>query len=212
MTEEIIVFKGSKEGLCLSINKENDLTVIKEKVQEKISSAGSFFQGIKSIHIKGTSLSKEDFDNLKVWFKEKYKIEIEQKEENPLEVHGKNSEDTNDKLLEEGLTKFVYTTLRSGRKIEYNGNIVIIGDVNPGAEIVATGNIVVMGILRGIAHAGALGNVDASVVAFSLQPTQLRIADIITRSPDKQSFKPTGPEKACIRENSIIILPYHKNL
>ena len=57
-------------------------------------------------------------------------------------------------MIEEGLTKFVYSTIRSGMKIQYNGNLVIIGDVNPGAEVIATGNIIVMGALRGIAHGG----------------------------------------------------------
>ena len=79
--------------------------------------------------------------------------------------------------LEEGLTKFVKSTVRSGRKIEFKGNVVIMGDVNPGAEVVAYGNIVVMGSLRGTAHAGADGNNEAFVSALKLQPTQLRIGN-----------------------------------
>lgn len=214
MAEEIVVFKGNRDGLYLIINRENDLEVLKKKIQEKIASAQSFFQGIKQIKLNGTSLSQEDLSDLSNWLEERYQIEIvdiEEKKEEDQNI-SQTKKGTYSYPIEEGITKFIYTTLRSGSKVQYNGNIVIIGDVNPGAEVIAAGNIIVMGALRGIAHAGFLGNERACVIAFSLQPTQLRISNIITRAPDQQDFKPTCPEKACIKEDSIIILPYYKNL
>ncbi len=214
MAEEIVVFKGNRDGLYLIINRENDLEVLKKKIQEKIASAQSFFQGIKQIKLNGTSLSQEDLSDLSNWLEERYQIEIvdiEEKKEEDQNI-SQTKKGTYSYSIEEGITKFIYTTLRSGSKVQYNGNIVIIGDVNPGAEVIAAGNIIVMGALRGIAHAGFLGNERACVIAFSLQPTQLRISNIITRAPDQQDFKPTCPEKACIKEDSIIILPYYKNL
>ncbi len=73
------------------------------------------------------------------------------------------------------MTKFINTTIRSGQVIEYDGNIVIIGDVNPGALIKAKGNIIILGTMRGVAHAGVDGNHDAIVAAYNLQPTQLEL-------------------------------------
>ncbi|WP_353928814.1 septum site-determining protein MinC [Desulfofundulus kuznetsovii] len=102
-------------------------------------------------------------------------------------------------------TILIQRTLRSGQKIHYDGNIVIIGDVNPGAEVVATGNIIVMGAVRGVVHAGAGGNERAMVLAFRLEPTQLRIAGHITRPPDEQSLKPEQPEVARIKNGVVTI-------
>ena len=85
---------------------------------------------------------------------------------------------------------------------------MVIGDINPGAEVIASGDIVVMGHLRGVVHAGAQGNTEAEVFAQSLQPTQLRIAHCIARSPDGHLVKKTGipkPEKAQIKEGLIIL-------
>ncbi len=93
-------------------------------------------------------------------------------------------------------------TLRSGRTVRYAGHIVVMGDVNPGAEIVATGNIVVWGRLRGVAHAGADGDERAVVCALDLQPTQLRIAGKIATAPG-----PAGqpqPEIARVRDDRIV--------
>jgi septum site-determining protein MinC len=93
-------------------------------------------------------------------------------------------------------------TLRSGRSVRYAGHIIVMGDVNPGAEIVATGNIIVWGRLRGVAHAGADGDERAVVCALDLQPTQLRIAGRIATAPG-----PAGqpqPEIARVRDDRIV--------
>lgn len=105
-------------------------------------------------------------------------------------------------------TVLVKRTLRSGQSIHYHGNVVVLGDVNPGAEIVAGGNVVVMGSLRGVVHAGAVGNADAVVTAFRLLPTQLRIADQITRSPDGIYPDPGMAETAKIVDGIVVIQRY----
>jgi septum site-determining protein MinC len=81
---------------------------------------------------------------------------------------------------------FLRRTLRSGHKVKYPGHIIILGDVNPGAEIVAGGNIIVWGRLRGVVHAGADGDIEAVVCSLDLSPTQLRIADKISVSPPRK--------------------------
>jgi len=87
--------------------------------------------------------------------------------------------------------------------------VVILGDANPGSEIVATGDILVMGALRGMAHAGAEGDVSAIVAAFRLKPTQLRIAEIISRPPEDKEDLPQFPEIARLKDNIIVIEPYN---
>ena len=94
-------------------------------------------------------------------------------------------------------------TVRSGRSIYHEGTVVILGDVNPGAEIIAGGDVIVWGRLRGMVHAGALGDETAVICALSLTPTQLRIADKIAIAPDEKGHKPT-PEQAAVRDGSIV--------
>jgi septum site-determining protein MinC len=100
----------------------------------------------------------------------------------------------------------VRRTLRSGNSVQHSGHIVVIGDVNPGAEIVAGGDVLVWGRLRGMVHAGAQGNPQAVVCALDLSPTQLRIADKIALAP-KRRGKPQ-PEMACLIENQVVAQPW----
>jgi septum site-determining protein MinC len=97
-------------------------------------------------------------------------------------------------------------TLRSGHSVRHPGHVVVIGDVNPGAEIIAGGHVVVWGRLRGVVHAGAAGDESAMVCALDLAPTQLRIAGHITISPSRRG-KPK-PERAFIRDDQLIAEPW----
>lgn len=97
-------------------------------------------------------------------------------------------------------------TLRSGHSVRHPGHVVVIGDVNPGAEIIAGGHIVVWGRLRGVVHAGAAGEESAMVCALDLVPTQLRIAGHITVSPSRRG-KPK-PERAFIRDDQLVAEPW----
>ena len=76
-------------------------------------------------------------------------------------------------------TMMIQRTLRSGQNVNFDGNVVVLGDVNGGAEIVASENIVVLGALRGVAHAGAKGNKKAIIAAETIESPQLRIANLI---------------------------------
>ncbi len=112
--------------------------------------------------------------------------------------------------VNEGRTKFLRKTIRSGQRFEYSGNLVIIGDINPGAEVYAAGNIIVLGSLKGSVHAGSNGNEKAVIAAFSLQPQIVEIAGVITRSPE-DNIKPKYPELARIKNGKIIVEPYLVN-
>jgi septum site-determining protein MinC len=96
-------------------------------------------------------------------------------------------------------------TLRSGQVVRYAGHVVVMGDVNAGAEIIAAGDVLVWGRLRGVVHAGASGNDNAIVGALSFAPTQLRIGKHIARAPDEYEPQPRGPELARVRDGRIVI-------
>jgi septum site-determining protein MinC len=94
---------------------------------------------------------------------------------------------------------FLNKTLRSGTRIEFAGHVVVLGDINPGAEVIAEGNVIVWGRVRGMVHAGAKGNPKAVICALDLSATQLRIADQISAALRPQS-RPR-PEMARINKD-----------
>jgi len=102
---------------------------------------------------------------------------------------------------------FIQRTLRSGNNVHTSGHVIVLGDVNPGAEIVAGGNVIVWGRLRGLVHAGAAGNETACICALELAPTQLRIASHVAVSPSRRG-KPR-PEKAFIRSGDLVAEEWH---
>jgi septum site-determining protein MinC len=97
----------------------------------------------------------------------------------------------------------LHETLRSGRSVYHEGHVIVIGDVNPGAEIIAGGDVVVWGKLRGLVHAGAHGDASAAICALSLNPTQLRIADQIAIAPGEKRRRPS-PEKVTLSDGQIV--------
>jgi len=113
--------------------------------------------------------------------------------------------------IEELNTLYIKQTLRSGQKIEHEGNIVIIGDCKAGSEITASGDITIWGILSGVAHAGAKGDYNSVIRAFRINAIQIRIADLLARKPDSielerfDRFGQFTPEEAKITNGEIVI-------
>lgn len=104
-------------------------------------------------------------------------------------------------------------TLRSGAVVRFDGDLIVFGDVNPGAHVVATGNIVVLGALKGMAHAGAAGAEDSFILALHLRPTQLRIARRIAIAPERPDTGAVAlPEMASVIDGQIVIEAYKGRL
>ncbi len=103
-------------------------------------------------------------------------------------------------------TKFHKGTLRAGEVLETNNDLLVVGDVNPGAKVIAGGNIMIWGRLLGIAHAGSKGNTSASITALQLRPVQLRIAKKVARGP-KEKPEEGFTEEALIEDDIIVIKP-----
>lgn len=224
MDENAVTFKGTVNGLTIILKDDVSFEELVNSLHIKINSAGKFFRGAKlAVKYKGRTLNAEERDRLFDLLKEKSGAQIlsfdEDKSENSKPV-GKvssngNSNERNNQIkkytyfkgIDEGVTKFYRGTVRSGQLITFDGNVVILGDVNPGAVIEATGNIIVMGLLRGVVHAGSDGNKEAIIAALGLNPTQLRIGDIITRSPDDEKGVVTNliPEVAYVKEDKLFV-------
>lgn len=204
MVDDKIQIKGNKDGLyaVISMNKFKDFDDMLEALIEKLSRGKKFYKGCTlKITTELKYMSQRELSRLKDILFDEFMIKdciLEDKDDKASKVFSG---------IYEGRTKFLRKTIRSGQSINYSGNVVIIGDVNPGAEIFAGGNIIVLGALKGHAHAGFGGNDKAIIAAFSLQPEILQIADVMTRSPD-DGVKPQFPEVAKVKESSIIVEPY----
>ena len=160
------------------------------------------------------------------------KVETDEKEITPIIHHNESiaanveaqevKEENDEEILvlknepESLPTLYLRKTIRSGQSISSDGNIVVIGDVNPGAEIIAKGDITVWGILGGIAHAGSAGNNYAKIRALKLNPVQIRIGEVFARRPDTvnlpyiQKSCEYTPEEAFTYKGSIVIRKIHE--
>lgn len=213
MKRDLVCFKGVTEGVFLDI-KGGDFEAIKKELDEKFKNSYKFFEGAKFLGVRSDDLTPEELLEIKLILKYKYDFHISKDDIPDYLMNSKvrSNEESNfsKDINNEERTKFIYGTLRSGQTVEYDGNIVIIGDVNPGAFLKAKGNIIVLGTLRGVAQAGDGGNDKAVVAAYSLLPTQLRIGDIISRPPDgDMQYK--LPEIARIIDGEVFIEPYLPN-
>lgn len=209
-----ILIKGNKEGINTTIHMErfncfDDMLLVLVK---KLSKGKHFYKNTTLIlRVDLQAINKKEVEILK----ETLLTQIELKDI-VLEDIVREAEQVNKKEhkvfsgVYEGKTKFIRKTVRGGECIKYSGNIVIIGDINSGAEVYAFGNVIVLGRIRGKVSAGVNGNTKAVIAAFSLQPEILKIANVIAMSPDEIE-KPKYPELAKIKDGLIIVEPYLPN-
>lgn len=203
-------FRGTKSGLLLRAHVGSDIRGFIDRLKQRLSKSRGFFSG---------SSVKAQFEDKEIPV-ESVRLIVETLRECGLELSsiatsarprrvsrsGMADEDGLPAVgPDECVSVLVKRTLRSGQRVDFGGSVVVLGDVNPGAEVIAGGDVVVMGSLRGMAHAGAYGDTGAVVVAFRLNPTQLRIANRISRSPDTVRTDPSHPEIARISEDTIVI-------
>lgn len=220
MAENAVIFKGTKEGLYIILKEEMDLDTIKSNLDKKIKPSKRFFEGANIINFKGKKLTQEEFNELKEVIEKEYGMTVVGSfGDKNYDAKSEHIETKKPDILEwlpfenvhKGEALIVRATLRSGQLIQYKGDVVVVGDVNPGAHIKAIGSVIIMGTMRGIVHAGANGDYEAFIAAYKMQPTQLRIGDIITRSPDGRGSKFNNPEIAVVKQGMIVVEPYLRN-
>lgn len=174
---------------CVSINLKKDTIIIKlnesaeqieiiEVLKRKLPELKRLYKDEKTpITVTGKILKNKEIDEIQGLIKSKIDVEIEF--DMPKSLGLASIKKTFEREIAISETKFHKGSLRSGKKMETEGSLVILGDVNSGAEVVASDNIVVLGALRGLAHAGAKGNKQAIIAAGLFDAVQIRIANIV---------------------------------
>lgn len=213
-----VQFKGIREGLLVTLGDEGQWPEMEQALLEQLEAQGEFLRGAKLIlNVENHAINAASLGRLRdqisdlgvsLWAVLTNSPMTEQNAQAlgmATRIHQGPAADpptVRRRDPEEDEAIFVQRTLRSGASINFDGHVVVFGDVNPGAEVIAGGNILVWGKLRGMVHAGAAGNNQAVVCALVLTPTQLRIGDVIAVSPTEGN-RP-GPEMAMVQDGVVV--------
>jgi len=201
-------FKGTKDGIIALIDLSYSFNTVIKAIEKKISEREDFFRGgtIKFLPTIGTltDLEKSEIENL---LQDKFNINSEFIMKEDFEKRKIGEE----KRISEKEFLIVRKILRSGQSIEFHGNVILIGDVNEGAEIKVGGSLFVFGILRGSVTAGLETGKDAIVVATSLKPKRLQIGNYILNE-DISKRRKEIVSVALVENENIVIYPYKSML
>lgn len=213
-----VILKGKKDRLVIHLNEEVDFLALRDSLVDKIREARNFIgKGHMAIEFTNRILTELEENVLIDLIKSNSDLNI-------TYVFSENKSDEVDKIKflksisEEGFTKFYRGTLRSGTKLEYDGNIVVLGDVNPGALIRAKGNVIVLGFLNGTVYAGLDGDKDAFIGATFMNPVQMVIGNLIAPSMQKKILdtnrvnRTGGFKIAYIKDKAVHIEDFNSRL
>lgn len=174
---------------CLNVSQRGNVFIIKInsnaktedviiQMRKKIIQLKKIYKGEKNpIVITGKVLRSREIEQIENMIKDILDVKVDF--DMPKELGLSNIKKTFIQEVSNSETRFHRGSIRSGQRIEEEGSIVILGDVNSGAEVIAADNIVVLGTLRGLAHAGAKGNTKAIIAAGRLDTVQFRISNIV---------------------------------
>jgi septum site-determining protein MinC len=203
--QQNVTIKGKKDGLILYLNDSCSFEEVLNELEEKLSSSHHHHgeSPLVSVHIKAgyRYLTPELESKIRDLIRGKKNLVVDSIDSEVMTkkeaIEWKKSTDIHK----------VSKMVRSGQILEVQGDLLLIGDVNPGGTVKAGGNIFIMGALRGIAHAGCYGDEEAVITASLMKPSQLRIGNYISRSPDFHSDEKNDMECAFIDldKNHIII-------
>jgi len=167
-----------KDEIIVRISEGAEYKEIIDCLNKKIPALKKLYKTEKTpIFVTGKVLKNLEINEIKEIIQTNIDVEVNFDSPKVLGLHGIRK--TFEKEIEDSETKFHKGSLRSGQKIEFEGSIVVLGDVNGGAELIAGENIVILGILRGLAHAGAKGNKKAIIATNLIESPQIRIANIV---------------------------------
>lgn len=213
-----IQIKGIREGLLITLG-EGEWAELRNELLSHLDGQGEFLRGARlAIDVKNLAINPVDLQTLQseiggrglsLWavLSESPLTESSAQALNLATRINQATPQANktpaDTIVHQGEPALLFRrTLRSGFSIQHAGHVVVIGDVNPGAEIVASGDIIVWGHLRGMVHAGAEGDESAMICALDLSPTQLRIAGQIALSPQRKGK--VLPELARLVDRQVV--------
>jgi septum site-determining protein MinC len=204
-TKQNIIIKGNKEGLQFYMDADCSYEDLLAELDQKLK--GSHFQFLQGplmhvyIHLGFRYLSKEQKDQITQMIHDSGNLLVKQIHSELMTV------DEAKKLIHSEQTRVVVGMVRSGQVLESDQDILLLGDVNPGGFVISEGSIFVMGALKGTAHAGYAGDRNKIIAASLMEPTQLRIADVIFQSDLNDASKKNQMEFAYLREGRIEINP-----
>jgi len=217
-----VQIKGIREGLLVTLS-EGEWSEVHQSLLDKIEDQGDFLRGAKMIldvenHVLNAATMGKLRDELSekgvsLWavLSNSPKTELTAQTMGLAtrihQAHPNSDTRPVDSSVDGEGAILIRRTLRSGNNVAFQGHVVVIGDVNPGAEIVADGDVIVWGRLRGMVHAGADGDDEAVVCALDLAPTQLRIADKIAIPPQERGE--SKPEIAIVHGDQVIAKPWN---
>lgn len=210
-----IQIKANRDGFILVPDPEASFPSIMDYIEKKIKESHDFFQRSDMIlDLRGRALSTVEILALQKILVGKAGVKLVEvkldddvsfiTESSPARASAKIAA-TNGA---EDRHVVVRSTCRSGTRIESSADCIVLGDVNPGAEVVAVGDVIIFGVLKGIAHAGATGNRTAKIWALSIEPSQIRIADLVALPPRGNKPAPKRYEIAEVREERIQVITY----
>ena len=223
MSDPIVSIKGTGDGLLISLG-DGSWESVEAALVRMIEARRDFFRGAQiALQVGERVLDRDDIRKLRDRLAEhdvtlrsvlgesaetarsarRVDLEAGLEKNEPVPTH--EPHDLPEiKPDETGITGvLIRHTLRNGRTVRHTGHVVVIGDVNPGAQIIAGGDVLVWGRLRGTVHAGALGDENALVCALDLRPMQLRIANKVAVGADPGHGRPR-PEIAFIKSGQIV--------
>jgi len=176
------MIKGTKDGLTLYLNDQCSYLDLKEELEDKLSihhieEEESPLISVR-IQLGNRYLTDEQEEELKELVRNKRNLVVGDITSNVIsKAEAQKIHDDNDIVS-------ITSIVRSGQILQVPGDLLLVGDVNPGGTVLAGGNIFILGALKGIAHAGVNGMREAVIAASVMMPTQLRIADCLNRAPD----------------------------
>lgn len=177
-----------KDEIIVRISEKAEYKEIIECLEKKMPALKKLYKTEKTpILVTGKVLKNKEINEIKKIIQDSINVEVTFDSPKVLGLHGIKK--TFEKEIENSETNFHKGSLRSGQKIEFEGSIVILGDVNAGAEVIAGENIVILGVLRGLAHAGAKGNKKAIIASNLIDSPQIRIANIVKEIEKEENRK-----------------------
>lgn len=199
-----VVIKGTKDGLTLQLNDKCAYNELIEELVEKldtVTNEGRDTLITVTVQTGNRYVTEEDKEVLRSVIRKRQHLIVEDIKSNVITV-----EEAMRWKEEEEIVSYA-GRIRSGQVLEVPGNLLLVGDVNPGGTIMAGGSIYVVGALKGVAHAGCYGNDRAVIAAAKMMPTQLRISNHLTRSPDRYDEEEiTESECAFINEADQLVI------
>ncbi|KAB7708620.1 septum site-determining protein MinC [Bacillus aerolatus] len=181
-TKQNVVIKGTKDGLTLHLNDKCAFNELLEELKEKMDAVNGQEHGsIITVTVQAGNryLLDEDIKEITELISQREHLAVEAVKSNVMTMEEAI------RWKEESEVVSYTGRIRSGQVLEVPGDLLLIGDVNPGGTVRAGRNIFVLGTLKGVAHAGCYGDDEAVIAAGRMMPSQLRISRYLNRAPDR---------------------------